>query len=59
MIGGIPPDPQHWQVDAERRAELLRSGRSTSGAVGVIVDLLLGFFGGICSGLARLWRKRR
>ena len=62
MMGGthIPPqDPQYMKVEAERRAELLRQGKSTDGAAGVIVDLLMGVLRYIFSGLAQLWQKRR
>ena len=62
MMGGthIPPqDPKYMKVEAERRAELLRQGKSTDGAAGVIVDLLMGVLRYIFSGLARLWQRRR
>jgi hypothetical protein len=62
MMGGshIPPqDPQYAKVESARRAELLRQGKSTDGAVGVLVDLLMGVFTFLSAGLARLWHKRR
>jgi hypothetical protein len=59
MIGGnIPDDPSYWKAHAERHAELLRSGKSTFGVVGVMTDLLLDVCGWIFAGIARLWRKR-
>ena len=59
MVGGnLSEDPHAWKTQAERHAELLRSGKSTDGVAGLIVDWLLGLCRFIFSGLARLWQKR-
>jgi len=61
MMGGNPlppdPNPDYWKAQAERRSELLRSGRSTDGLGGVLeLFWSLGRF--IFSVLTRPWKKR-
>jgi hypothetical protein len=56
MMGDhVPPpdDPEYWKAQAERRSELLRSGRSTDGLAGVILELLWGLARLLLSGLIR------
>ena len=56
MMGGNLPDPHYWKADAERRAELLRSGRATDPLAGV-VGLLWGLARLLLSGISRLWKR--
>jgi hypothetical protein len=68
MIGApIPPpnDPEFWKAQAERRSELLRSGKATDEWAGVLA-LLWSLARLLCSGLIRLcqwpsawWRAQR
>jgi hypothetical protein len=58
----LPPDPdsgyKYSKANAERHAELVRSGRATDGPAGALLELLWGLIRLIFSGLTRLWRQR-
>lgn len=51
-----PDDPEYWKAQAERRSELLRSGRSIDGLTGIILELLGGLARLLFSGIIRLYQ---
>jgi hypothetical protein len=60
MMSGNPLPPQDllsMKAQADRRAELLRRGRSTDPFAGVL-ELLWGLVRLLFSGITRLWQKR-